>query len=154
MFPAGYNSKAATRRLAYALSDPDTNEAVVSGKHSSSGVDIEATRRYNNEVLYANLQRNRQVIAGTPETVLPKIRHILESLRPGIFSIWHIEGGSTTHQQSMRSMQLLAEHVLPKMREWARELDLPGPDEVRPGSRKLPPSGQRDAVCYPATQAA
>ena len=51
-------------------------------------------------------------------------------------------------------MKLLADHVLPKMREWAKELDLPGPDEVRPGSRKLPKSGRRDPVCDPRAKAA
>ena len=51
-------------------------------------------------------------------------------------------------------MRLLAENVLPKMREWAQELDLPGPDEVQPGSRKLPPSGQRDPVCDAGVKAA
>jgi alkanesulfonate monooxygenase SsuD/methylene tetrahydromethanopterin reductase-like flavin-dependent oxidoreductase (luciferase family) len=146
MFPAGYNSKAATKRLAYALTDPETNEAVVSGK-AGGDVNVAEMRKYNNEVLYENLIRNGQIIVGTPDSVLPKIRHILETLRPGIFAIWHIEGGSTTHQQSMRSMQLLGEQVLPKMREWAKELDLPGPSEVRPGSRKLPASGKRDPVC-------
>lgn len=154
MFPAGYNSKAATKRLAYALSDPETNEAVVSGKSAGSGIDVAATRKYNHEVLYENLLRNRQIIVGTPDSVLPKVRHILETLRPGVFSIWHIEGGSTTHEQSMNSMRLLAENVLPKMREWAQELDLPGPDEVQPGSRKLPPSGKRDPVCDAGVKAA
>jgi len=154
MVPAGYNSKAATKRLAYALSDPETNEAVVSGKSAGSGIDVAATRKYNHEVLYENLLRNRQIIVGTPDSVLPKVRHILETLRPGVFSIWHIEGGSTTHEQSMNSMRLLAENVLPKMREWAQELDLPGPDEVQPGSRKLPPSGKRDPVCDAGVKAA
>lgn len=146
MFPAGYNSKAATKRLAYALTDPETKEAVVSGK-ASGDVNVETMRKHNTEVLYENMIRNRQIIVGTADSVLPKIRHIMETLRPGIFAIWHIEGGSTTHQQSMRSMQLLGEQVLPKMREWAKELDLPGPSEVRPGSRKLPASGKRDPVC-------
>ena len=111
-------------------------------------------KKYNTEVLYENLLRNRQIIVGTPETVLPKIKNIMETLRPGVFSIWQIEGGPTTHQQSMRSLQLLGEHVLPQMREWAREMDLPGPSEVRPGSRKLPANGKRDPVCDESALAA
>lgn len=153
MFPAGYNSKAATRRLAFALTDPETNEAVVSGK-ASGDVNIEEMRKYNIDVVYKNMIRNRQIIVGTPDSVLPKIRHIMETLRPGIFAIWHIEGGATTHAQSMHSMKLLGENVLPKMREWAKELDLPSPSEVRPGTRKLPASGKRDPVCGEAPKAA
>ncbi|MBQ0720787.1 MAG: LLM class flavin-dependent oxidoreductase [Gammaproteobacteria bacterium] len=154
MFPAGYNSKAATKRMAYALTDPETNEAIVSGKDASQAVNVAAMRKYNHEVLYENLLRNRQIITGTPESVLPKIRHIMETLRPGVFSIWHIEGGSTTSAQSMNSMKLLGENVLPQMREWAKELDLPGPSEVKPGSRKLPANGKRDPVVDASIEAA
>ncbi len=111
-------------------------------------------KKYNHEVLYENLLRNRQIITGTPDTVLPKIRQIMETLRPGIFSIWQIEGGATTHEQSMHSLKLLGENVLPQMREWAKELDLPGPGEVRPGSRKLPANGKRDPVCDESALAA
>ncbi|HBD10994.1 MAG TPA: LLM class flavin-dependent oxidoreductase [Porticoccaceae bacterium] len=154
MFPAGYNSKAATKRMAYALADPETNEAVVSGKDASQAVNVAEMKKYNHEVLYENLLRNRQIITGTPDTVLPKIRQIMETLRPGIFSIWQIEGGATTHEQSMHSLKLLGENVLPQMREWAKELDLPGPGEVRPGSRKLPANGKRDPVCDESALAA
>lgn len=154
MFPAGYNSKAATKRMAYALADPDSGEAVVSGKTDGSNVNVEEMRNYNHTVMYENLLRNRQIIVGTPETVLPKLRNIMETLRPGILSLWHIEGGSTTHQQSLNSMKLLGENVLPQLREWAKELDLPGPGEVKPGSRKLPASGMRDPVCDASKHAA
>ena len=111
---------------------------------SESGVDIEATKRRIDENYLAQ-QDNRQIIVGTPETVIRKIREFVEVLRPGIFAIWH-HHGPVSHEDIMTSLRLLGQEVLPAMREMAHELDLVDPYERKPGSRPLPPSGVREPV--------
>ncbi len=51
-------------------------------------------------------------------------------------------------------LRLLGQEVLPAMREMAKELDLPGPYEQKPGIRPLPASGQRNPVVGLAATAA
>ncbi len=83
------------------------------------------------------------IISGTPKTVLPKIRHVLEYLRPGSIFLWDGDG-AMTHDDAMRSLRLMGQEVIPAVREMAKELDLPGPFEVDPATGKPPeavPSG-------------
>ena len=73
------------------------------------------------------------IISGTPKTVLPKIRHVLEYLRPGTIFFWDGDG-AMTHDDQMRSLRLMGEEVLPAVREIAAELELYGPFEVDPAT--------------------
>ena len=75
------------------------------------------------------------IITGTPKTVLPKIRHVLEYLRPGSIFFWDGDG-SMTHEDSMRSLRLMGEEVIPAVREMGKELELNGPFEVDPATGK------------------
>jgi alkanesulfonate monooxygenase SsuD/methylene tetrahydromethanopterin reductase-like flavin-dependent oxidoreductase (luciferase family) len=70
-------------------------------------------------------------IVGTPDTVIPKVRHILETLRPGSIFIWHGDG-DFTHEETMRGARLMGEYVLPAIREIAKELELVSSFEVDP----------------------
>ena len=69
------------------------------------------------------------IITGTPATVLPKIRYLLEYLRPGSLFFWDGDG-AMSHEDQMRSLKLMGEEVIPAVREMAEELDLKGPFEV------------------------
>ena len=69
------------------------------------------------------------IISGTPKTVLPKIKHVLETLRPGSIFFWDGDG-AMSHEDSMRSLRLFGEEVIPAVREMGKELDLKGPFEV------------------------
>jgi alkanesulfonate monooxygenase SsuD/methylene tetrahydromethanopterin reductase-like flavin-dependent oxidoreductase (luciferase family) len=143
-YPAGYNSKAATRRLARVFTDPKTGQQLRRVTPSDSPEDIEETRRR----IYASYQAeldNQQIIVGTPKTVIAKLRKFIEVLRPGIFALWYAHGPSS-HEDRMTSLRLLGQEVLPAMREMAHELDLVDPYERKPGSRPLPPSGVREPV--------
>ncbi len=84
-------------------------------------------------VPYEEQIENYSISAGTPKTVLPKIRHVLETLRPGIVIFWDGDG-AMTHEEQMRSLRLMKEEVIPAVREMAAELDLPGPTEVDPAT--------------------
>ena len=75
------------------------------------------------------------IISGTPKTVLPKIRHVLEYIRPGSIFFWDGDG-AMTHDDAMRSLRLMGEEVIPAIRDMATELDLPGPFEVDPATGK------------------
>lgn len=157
MFPPGYNSKAATKRLAKAFSDPETGEPILSGvgDNVSGPINMNEAKRRIYEDSYQMQLRNKQILAGTPDTVLKQLREVIETLRPGVFCVWQIEGGSTTPEQWKRSMDLIAQHIMPALREWSDELGLAGPSEVRPGSRKLPSDGKPEPVTgRPAVAAA
>jgi len=71
------------------------------------------------------------IITGTPETVIPKIRHVLEYLRPGSVFFWDGDG-AMTHDDAMRSLRLFGEEVLPAVREIGKELGLQSSFEVDP----------------------
>jgi alkanesulfonate monooxygenase SsuD/methylene tetrahydromethanopterin reductase-like flavin-dependent oxidoreductase (luciferase family) len=69
------------------------------------------------------------IITGTPDTVIPKVRHVLEYLRPGNIFFWDGDG-AMSHEDSMRSLRLMGEEVIPAVREIGKSLDLQGAFEV------------------------
>ena len=83
------------------------------------------------------------VISGTPKTVIPKIRHVLEYLRPGSIFFWDGDG-AMNHDDAMRSLRLMGQEVIPAVKEIADELELPGPFEVDPATGQ-PPAANDDA---------
>ncbi len=70
-----------------------------------------------------------QIVAGTPDQVVKKLRIIMEATRPGIFAFW-ANDGSVSHQDSLTCIRLLGQEVIPAVREIADELDLKGPFEA------------------------
>jgi len=82
---------------------------------------------------YEKQIEDHTIICGTPKTVIPKIRHVLEYLRPGSIFFWDGDG-AMTHDDAMRSLRLMGEEVIPAVREIAKELELPGPFEVDPAT--------------------
>ena len=75
------------------------------------------------------------IIAGTPKTVLPKIRHVLEYLRPGSIFSWDGDG-AMTHEDQMRSLRLIGEEVIPAVKEMGEEMELFSPFEVDPATNQ------------------
>ena len=82
---------------------------------------------------YEEQMENYTIVSGTPDTVIPKIRHVLETLRPGSVFFWDGDG-AMTHEDQMRSLRLMGEYVLPAVREIADELELPSSFEVNPAT--------------------
>ena len=72
---------------------------------------------------------NMQIIAGTPKTVIPKLRTILEATRPGIMAFWGNDG-NVSHEDSKTCIRLLGQEVLPAIREIGQELGLNSPWEA------------------------
>ena len=75
------------------------------------------------------------IITGTPKTVLPKIRQVLEYLRPGSVFFWDGDG-AMSHEDQMRSLRLMGEEVIPAVKEMGKELELFSPFEVDPATNK------------------
>ena len=93
---------------------------------------------------YQKAQKGLQIIIGSPKTVIPKIKTMLQVLHPGIFTFFHIQG-PVSNADRLTSIRLMAQEVVPAIREYAKELDLPDPYERTPGevrayagARRLP----------------
>jgi alkanesulfonate monooxygenase SsuD/methylene tetrahydromethanopterin reductase-like flavin-dependent oxidoreductase (luciferase family) len=73
--------------------------------------------------------RDQQIIAGTPKTVIPKIRHLLEETRPSIMGFWTSDG-FVSNVDATSCIRLLGQEVLPAVREMGKELGLWSPFEA------------------------
>ena len=71
---------------------------------------------FGKRMSYEELQEVNNVIVGSPETVIRKLRNIIEQLNPGYMHIYGNEGG-ITHAESMRSIELLGQEVIPALHE-------------------------------------
>ena len=85
------------------------------------------------------------MIVGSPKTVIERIKTIMRVLRPGVFTVFQVQG-TVSNEDRLRSMGLIAKEVMPAMREYAKELDLPDPFTRFPGSVKLQPGTKRAEV--------
>jgi alkanesulfonate monooxygenase SsuD/methylene tetrahydromethanopterin reductase-like flavin-dependent oxidoreductase (luciferase family) len=81
--------------------------------------------------LYEGQLDSYTIITGTPKTVIPKVREVLELLRPGHIFFWDGDG-AMSHEDSMRSLRLMGEEVIPAAREMGVELGLDDSFEVDP----------------------
>jgi len=70
-----------------------------------------------------------QLIAGTPDQVIKRLRHILETARPGILHLWGSDG-NISHKDTLRCIELLGQEVLPALREIGKDLGLNSPFDV------------------------
>src|SRR5258706_12700761 len=61
--------------------------------------------------------KNQQIVAGTPKTVIPKLRRLLEETRPSIMGFWAADG-FVSSQDTKNCIRLLGEEVLPALREF------------------------------------
>jgi alkanesulfonate monooxygenase SsuD/methylene tetrahydromethanopterin reductase-like flavin-dependent oxidoreductase (luciferase family) len=85
---------------------------------------------------------NQQIIAGTPKTVIPKIRRLLEETRPSIVGFWASDG-FVSAADSRTCIRLLGQEVLPAVREIGKELGLWSPFEANaPTSWSFPQPAQ------------
>ncbi len=171
MFPPGYNSRQATRRIARQFSAPDSTQGSPWATAASGGTQSAQETRQNISAAqvqhrsgiwgetrdsvdstrqhifgsFPEVEKQFQIICGTPKSVLPKIRKVLECLRPGIFFFWQNDG-PIKREDRINNIRLLGNEVVPAVREMGKELDLKSPFEVKPGSRPLAASGKAESV--------
>ncbi|MBM3946681.1 MAG: LLM class flavin-dependent oxidoreductase, partial [SAR202 cluster bacterium] len=77
--------------------------------------------------------KSLQIVHGTPKSVIPKVRQVLEYLRPGSIFFWDGDG-AMTHDDQMRSLRLMGQEVIPATREIGKELGLLSSFEVNDGT--------------------
>jgi alkanesulfonate monooxygenase SsuD/methylene tetrahydromethanopterin reductase-like flavin-dependent oxidoreductase (luciferase family) len=100
-------------------------ERAAEPEEAASLEELEAER----DKMFRGLLDSYGIITGTPDTVIPKIRHVLEYLRPGQIFFWDGDG-DMSHDDAMRSLRLMGSDVLPAVREMADELGLKSAFEV------------------------
>jgi hypothetical protein len=89
--------------------------------------------------------RDQQIVAGTPKTVIPKLRRLLEETRPSIMGFWAADG-FVSHQDTRTCIRLLGQEVLPALREIGKELGLWSPFEANSPVSRAFPEPARSAV--------
>lgn len=135
MFPPGYNSKEATRRLARTNFGANAASKPLYGDGGEESVEaIEAVKKtiYSG---YPDVLKDMVMIAGTPDTVIPKLKKVMDILRPGIFSFWL--DGPVPFPDRKRCLDLLNRDVIPALREHGKKLGLVDPFTRAPGSVPL-----------------
>jgi hypothetical protein len=70
---------------------------------------------------------------------------LLRVLRPGIFTFFSVQG-QVSNEDRLTSIRLMAEEVMPAIKEYAKEIELVDPFEREPGSVKLQAETQRAPV--------
>jgi hypothetical protein len=147
--PPGYNSKAAIRILAKQQTSAwlgISGEKVRAQMHGIDGAAVDYTEvRRKLQAALVRGQQNMQVLAGTPATLIPKIKAIMSVLRTGIFIILSIQG-PVGDEDRRTSMRLFAEEVIPAMKAHAKEIGISDPFERTPGSVKLAAGAKRAPV--------
>src|SRR5208282_4885597 len=135
--PPGYNSKDAIRRMA---KQPQGSWLGISGDKlrghaEEQKIDPEAIRQ---KLIpgYEKAQKQLQLIIGNPKSVTAKLKSIMSILRPGAVVIFSVQG-PVTNKDRQTSMRLIAQEVIPALREHAKAIDLPDALERTPGSIRL-----------------
>jgi alkanesulfonate monooxygenase SsuD/methylene tetrahydromethanopterin reductase-like flavin-dependent oxidoreductase (luciferase family) len=90
-------------------------------------------RERRRRAIYDTQLENSVIITGTPKSVIPKVRAILEYLRPGSIFFWDGDG-DMNHDDAMRSLRLMGEEVIPAVRAIGEELGLASPYEIDPAT--------------------
>src|SRR5689334_6372565 len=72
---------------------------------------------------------SQMIVAGTPKTVIPKLRRLMEETRPSILGFWAADG-FVSSADTRTCIRLMGEEVLPALREIGKELGLWSPFEA------------------------
>jgi len=135
MFPSGYNSKAATRRLAQGDFGANASAKPLYGEGwEKTDEEVEGVKNIIYDS-YPNVLKDMVMIAGTPDNVIPKLKKVMDVLRPGIFSFWL--DGPVPYKDRLRCLELLNSDVIPALREHGKTLGLVDPFTKAPGSTPL-----------------
>jgi alkanesulfonate monooxygenase SsuD/methylene tetrahydromethanopterin reductase-like flavin-dependent oxidoreductase (luciferase family) len=70
--------------------------------------------------------RTLEIVAGSPDTVVEKLRTVLETCRPSILMLWGNDG-AVNDADSRRCIELLGREVVPALRDMGDELGLHDP---------------------------
>lgn len=137
--PPGYNSKAAIRNLAR---QPGGSWLGVSPDKLRQAQATDAAETDYDEVRrklfsgYKKAQGSLTLVVGTPKSVIPKLKAVMQVLRPGVLTLFGPQG-PVSNEARMNSIKLISEEVMPALRDYAREIDVVDSYTRTPGSVKL-----------------
>lgn len=87
----------------------------------SAGRSKQATREASlTNIGYEQAQEINQVITGDPDTVIKKLKHMIDIVDPGWLILWAREG-PMSHANAVRGMELLGREVIPAIKEYVPE---------------------------------
>ena len=66
---------------------------------------------------YEEAQATTQIITGNPDTVIKKLKNVLDLVDPGYVTFWGREG-PMSHKVAMRSIDLMTKEVIPAIKEY------------------------------------
>jgi len=66
---------------------------------------------------YEEAQATAQIITGNPDTVIEKLKKIIDLIDPGYVVLWGREG-PMSHDVAMRSIDLMSQEVIPAIKEY------------------------------------
>jgi len=142
MFPPGYNNKEATARLARQFSNPNLPGHSMVAEWTEDEDQVAVRKRIYDR--FDVSQQDLQMIAGTPDYVIPRVKKVMDILRPGILSFW--VDGPLPRADRLKCLDLLAKDVIPALRSHAKTLGIVDPFERKPGSRPLSKGGHAERV--------
>jgi alkanesulfonate monooxygenase SsuD/methylene tetrahydromethanopterin reductase-like flavin-dependent oxidoreductase (luciferase family) len=92
------------------------------GYRSRAGIQMAARRRTSegiplNKQSLEELQANYHIVAGTPDSVLKKLRFLKDELNMEHL-IFYGQESRMSHEAAMRSIELFGKEVMPVVREW------------------------------------
>jgi alkanesulfonate monooxygenase SsuD/methylene tetrahydromethanopterin reductase-like flavin-dependent oxidoreductase (luciferase family) len=73
------------------------------------------TGTYGRKITYEQLQEAHNIVVGSPETVLKKLKYVINRLQPGYLLIYGNEG-PMPHKDVLRSIELLRREVTPALK--------------------------------------
>ena len=69
------------------------------------------------EVEYEQAQQIGQIITGSPDTVIKKLKHLVDVVDPALLILWAREG-PMSHESAKRCLELLGQEVIPAIKEY------------------------------------
>ena len=69
------------------------------------------------DIGYEQAQEINQVITGDPDTVIKKLKHMIDIVDPGWLILWSREG-PMSHANAVRGMELLGREVIPAIKDY------------------------------------
>ena len=89
------------------------------GYQSREAVRVQRARpqgAFGQSLSYEDLQEISNIVVGSPDTVIHKLRAVIERLNPGYLHIYGNEG-DMSHGDTLRSIELLGREVIPALHE-------------------------------------
>ena len=100
-----------------------------SGRRSFVEFAVGRAKNPRGQMTFEEQLASTMIIAGTPDTVIPRLKTLIEHTRPGIMAFW-ANDGSVSPEDTRTCIRLLCQEVMPAIREHGKALGLNSPFEA------------------------